>query len=338
MKQPKKILVIQLRRIGDVILTLPAVNALHNAFPNAQVDFLVEKPADQIIKNSPGISNVVVYNKKQHFKAILNIRAQKYDWVIDYLGNPRSILITALSGAKIKAGINDVFWRFLYNYKLKRKQAGDYIASEKIKQLEPLGVKFAPLQTLPVIKLTPQNIEEGKAELKKLGLLNHKPLIAFAPASRRITRQYPKEHYINLAKMLVNGLKTKVIVFWGPGEKKLAQEICNKAGKGVYLAPDTKTLNELAALLVNCNLLITNCNGPKHIALAVGTKTLTIHGSSDPKVWTPHNNKNHRAIYNKAIGCSPCRSNQCLNSVKCLAQIEHEEVFGVAREMLKGNI
>ena len=113
-----KILVIQLYRIGDALLTTPAVKELKKNFPEAIVDFLAENPAAEILKGNPHIDHVIVYDKKSPWRFIRQIRAQKYDWVIDFLGTPRSAVLTALSGARLKAGLARVFHRWAYNHPL----------------------------------------------------------------------------------------------------------------------------------------------------------------------------------------------------------------------------
>ena len=80
-----------LRRIGDVVLTIPAVRALRALYPDAQIDFLVEAPAHEMLAGIPELSNILVYNGKgiaNTLAWISNVRRRRYDWVIDYMGNP----------------------------------------------------------------------------------------------------------------------------------------------------------------------------------------------------------------------------------------------------------
>ena len=104
---PRSILVLQLRRIGDVILTTPAVAALKKRFPEAAIDFLVEKPGAEVLAGNPHIRKIQVYeaiNWRQALSEMSRVRRARYDWVIDFMGNPRTALLTFLSGAGVKAG------------------------------------------------------------------------------------------------------------------------------------------------------------------------------------------------------------------------------------------
>src|SRR5262245_27329057 len=103
---PRSILVIQLRRLGDVILTTPALEALKKRYPKAKLDFLVEAPGAEAVAGHPAIDETLVYDAEGPLEALvwaLKIRARGYDWVIDFLANPRTALLTALSGAEVKA-------------------------------------------------------------------------------------------------------------------------------------------------------------------------------------------------------------------------------------------
>ena len=145
---PSSILVIQLRRLGDVILTTPALDALKKKFPDAKLDFLVEKPGAEAVAGNPAIDETLVYDAEGPLGALswaFKIRARRYDWVIDFLANPRTALIAALSGAAVKAGPAHVARRWAYNVKMIQSTETCYAALEKVRWLSALGV--APLNT-----------------------------------------------------------------------------------------------------------------------------------------------------------------------------------------------
>ena len=144
---PRSILVIQLRRLGDVVLTVPALEALKKRFPDAKLDFLVESPGAEAVAGHPAIDEILTYDAEGLFGALswaLRIRARRYDCVVDFLANPRTALITALSGAKVKAGPAHVARRWAYNLKLLQSKDTCYAALEKVRWLTALGVKPDP--------------------------------------------------------------------------------------------------------------------------------------------------------------------------------------------------
>ena len=111
MKDPGRILVIQLRRIGDVILTTPAVAALKARWPRAELDFLVEPAGAEALAGNPHIHELIVYRARGPLGALpwlRRVRRKRYDWVIDFMGNPRTAFLTSFSGAAVNGAVYGV--------------------------------------------------------------------------------------------------------------------------------------------------------------------------------------------------------------------------------------
>jgi len=333
-EKPGKILVIQLRRIGDVILATPAVRALRRQFPDAKIDFLAEPACGAILAGNPRINEVLSYDPAHAAAWLWKIRRRGYDWVIDFLGNPRTCTICAFSGAKLRAGPGDVYWKFGYNHVFATFREPGYAALEKMLRLRELGVEINGSDHLPEIFPSEADRRWADEELSKAGLSpNGRPLLMLAPASRKITRQYPEEHFVRAVQLINETLPCRIAVLWGPGEEGLAANIAARCG-GVK-APHTDTLGRAAALVGKCDLLLTNCNGPKHMAVAQGRPTLTIHSSSDPRAWTPPDNPLHRYVRREDLDCVPCYRNECTRGLECLNGLPPERVAETALQMLK---
>ena len=314
---------LQLRRIGDVILTTPAVAALKKRFPEAAIDFLVEKPGAEVLAGNPHIRKIQVYeaiNWRQALSEMSRVRRARYDWVIDFMGNPRTALLTFLSGAGVKAGPAPGFHRWAYNTALRQSQKACYGGLEKIKVLASLGISSENAHFLPALYL---------AVKPKAG----DNVIGFAPASRRITRQWPAASYIQLGKMLRKQYGCEIKIFWGPGEKNLAQDIAMGIGQGARITAETQTLGQAAGLMARCKLLLTNCNGPKHIAVALGVPTITIHGSSDPVSFNPPHPR-HLVVRLDDLFCIGCGLNRCPYKLECMTQLSPQRVLESAQKLL----
>lgn len=329
-----KILVIQIRRIGDVLLTTPAVKTLKRAHPGAKLDFLAEPPCDQVLERNPDIDEVLAYDASSPLKWILKIRSRKYDWVVDFLGNPRSAAITALSKAPVKAGPGYTSMRWAYNVKFPEDAKGTYTAFKKINRLKVLGINteryYYPCYTLPGWA------EDYRAKrFNDMGCKNADLVIGFAPDSRRPARRWLPEYYSKLGKMAQQALNAKILVIWGPGEKELAKRIAEEISGDARITPETKSLAELAALLKGMDILVGNCNGPKHLATALGVPTLGIYGMSNPKSWTPPDDPRHQAISAGELDCIGCELTKCPRGLECMKLLAPERVFAKLREMVK---
>ena len=325
-------MVIQFRQIGDVLLSSPAARVLKENFPDAKLDFLTQPPSDQALERNPAIDEVLVYDPGRPLKWLLEIRRRGYDLVIDFMSNPRSALITALSGARVKAGPAYTCSAWAYNLRLELKPGQlEYNPFFKIDLLRQLGLKniFYPLPEFypaaPDLEWAAGIAQGGK-----------KPLILFSPASRRATRRWPAEHYARLASLIAGKAEASVMVLWGPGEKSLAEEVARLAAHPyVTVSPETATLSRLSALLKQSSLLVSNCNGTKHIAQASGVPTLGIYGSSRPESWTPPDDDRHRVVRNTSLECVACQKSGCPDEVKCLRELSPETVFATLEMMLE---
>ncbi len=327
---PGKILLIQFRQIGDVLLSSSAAEVLKANFPAAKLDFLTQPPSDQTLARNPAMDEVLVYDPRKPLKWLLEARRRRYDLIIDLMSNPRSALVTALSGARIKAGPAYTYSAWAYNFKLELKPGQrEYNPFFKIDLISQLGLKniFYPY---PKCYPAADDLDWAAGAAAELapGAGLKRPLIFFSPASRRITRQWPAEHYARLASLITKRTNAAVLVLWGPGEKPLADNIVRAAGHpSVFLSPETATLSRLAALLKQASLLVSNCNGVKHLAQASGVPTLGIYGSSRPESWTPPSDPRHQVIRNENLSCIACQKNECSQAEKCLKELSPEAVF-----------
>ncbi|MBI4247946.1 MAG: glycosyltransferase family 9 protein [Elusimicrobia bacterium] len=346
-----KILVIQLKRIGDVILTTPVFDALRRRYPQAQIDFLVESPSHEAVRDHPCLNRVLIYDPRTPLRWIAALRREGYDWVIDFLGTPRSAIIAAASGAAVKAGPGHVFSAWAYSHKFIENAATEYAAVAKLKMLAQLGLELPARAPELYFALSPDEKDQAARQLQSIfpgaGRVggdygpHEPPLIGLAPHSRRITRQWPQAHFIELGRRITRQIGADLIVFWGPGEKAEAKAIAAGIGDRARACPQTKTLNQLGAYLWHCDALVTNCNGPRHIATALGIPTLTVHGSSDPAAWNPPpenaetENSRFPFIRREDLFCIGCRKNRCPYELQCLRDLSPQVVFDKLMRLLQ---
>ena len=326
-----KVLVIQLRRIGDILMATPALEALRRRHPEASIDVLAERPGDQVLEGNPDVDRVLVYEPERPLAWLGRVRAERYDWVVDFLGNPRSALLTFASGAALRAGPAQVFHRWAYNRRLPESPVPLYSAEEKLFKLKGLDIPWPP-SVLPKIVLEESRLEWARGQAEGLGAAGR--LLAICPASRRATRQWPAERFAALARLAAQRLGLVPVVFWGPGERPLAEAVA-AAAPGARLAPETRHLKDLAALLKTAAVVVTNCNGPRHLAVAVGTPTLALHFSSDPRVWNPPSDPRFPYLRKEDLFCIGCRLNECPYRLECMTGLAPEDVFARLERLVR---
>ena len=339
MNYPRKILLIQLRRIGDVLMCTPALRALRANFPKSYIAFLVEKESSDILTLNPYLDEVIVLEREKYrnpfysLKKIWHIRKKRFDLVIDFLGNPRSAYISFLSGAKRRMGYDLPPRRFFYNITVKRDHAPKYAAAHKLDALQVLGRQSLDLK-LDFLILNEANVFAERF-FQENGVDQNNLIISVSPTSRRHFRRWPLERFARLADWLISQFKAHVILIWGPGEKGVVDEIASRMKERPIISWETENLFQLGGVLKKCDLHIGNDNGTKHIAVAMGKPTITIYGPQDPVSWTYPDPSRHKSL-KKKVDCPDCDKikHKC-TELSCLDLITVEDVQKVFLKLLK---
>lgn len=331
MLSPRRILLIQLRAIGDVILTTPALRVLKRHFPDAAVDFVANPGPAEVLAGNPYVDDVIVYPYKATNalglgKFCLSLFGKRYDVVVDYLGTSATALMSFLSRAPLRIGYDLRFRRYAYT-QLGQNYRGDiYNALTKFALLKPLGIEEeesdAEIFVSPEAAVWAQQLFETNGWMQET-------VVVLAPAAKRPARRWLPDRFASVARWLLEK-GHRVILVWGPGERAYVDGVANLVGSPVVVSPPT-TLMQLAALLQRCRLLVCNCGGAKHVAVAVGTPTLTIHGPTDPRVWTPPHDSRH-AYVRAELDCLDCGKRQC-DPLLCMEAVTTDQVIRKIEEM-----
>ena len=296
MLNPSRILLIQLRAIGDVILTTPAIRVLKRHFPEARIDFLANAAPAEALENNPHLHEVLIYPHAPNdlgglIRQGLKLRQRRYDMVIDFLGTAATALITRFSGAPVRVGYRLRFRRIAYTHHEVGYRGDIYNALTKFSLLRPLGIHDD--ESAPEMFVPAEAERWAKDYFDRTGLANQS-VIALAPQAKRLVRRWTAEGFSSVANWL-QSQGHQVILIWAPGERDYVEAVAKKIQSKPLLSPPT-SLMQLAALLKRCRLLVCNCGGAKHVAVAVSTPTFTIHGPTDPRVWTPPHDPRHAFV------------------------------------------
>jgi ADP-heptose:LPS heptosyltransferase len=334
MLEAHKILVIQLRQVGDVLLTTPVLRVLRAYYPHSHIAFLTERASAPLVMNNPHLDEVIIRNRYgswwEELELIRQIRHQQYDLVLDFFRNPRSGWLTLLSGAKYRVANYHPLRAFFYNITPKIQAGKGYATLDKLALLKAIGLEG---------DLTPPYLEvpeEARVYIEEFlaaqGISKPDLVITISPTGRRQHRKWMPEKYAQLADWLSDTCGAKIIFLWGPGEKEEVVSILKKCHRPHILACPTDLL-QLAALLDKSRLHIGNESAPRHIAVARGTPTLTILGPTSEANWT-YPSPFHRVVY-ESVPCRPCEKKTCAYQMECMRYLTVEKVAGACKELLE---
>jgi heptosyltransferase I len=361
----RKILLIKLSAVGDVVHTFPVLNKLRRRYPAAQLDWLVTPGITELLQHNPAISNVIAFSRDEWSapwrstpyvnaaRLIAQLRAVEYDLVIDLQGQFRSAVFAFTSGAPVRIGFDKPradIWKTLARKipEEARKHAWqgaregswlaytDHIALptldihpvERYLGIGPmLGLDDGPADfSFPI----PQEAHARIEALADYYDIAKAKLLVMAPGTNWETKEWRREAFAEVARhFLQKGCAVTLI--GSDRERAVCDEVARLAPGAVNLAGET-TLSELAALISRATLCVTNDSGPMHLAVALGRPVVSVFGPTD-QVWAgPY----HRdgAVLRADLDCSPCylrelrrcpHNHDCMNNVSAAAVITRAE-------------
>ncbi|MCF8413913.1 MAG: glycosyltransferase family 9 protein [Melioribacteraceae bacterium] len=331
----KKILLIKLRGIGDVVLSTIIFDSLQAAFPEAQVDFLTEKASKDFLLPLDEISNVYIFNRgstKDRLKLILKIRKQKYDLVIDLFSNPATAQLTRLSGARYRLGFPYRGRKYAYNLFGPEARAKVHSADLHLELISALGIK--PENNGFKFGLTEDAKLFANNYLSELNSTNDL-ICAIVPGGGWQSKRCDPSVFANIADSVIEKFGAKVLILWGPEDKNEAEQIKLKMINNCLFAPPTSLL-EMGALLKNVDFTIANDSGPMHISVAVETPTLSLHGPTSPFLQGAFGAKNETVRYDE-LSCIECNLLECTRKHECFLELPIERVLESVRRLLDKN-
>lgn len=342
MEEYKKILIIRLSSIGDIVLASPLIRLVRQRFPQAKIDMLVCAEFEELVAANPNLSRVILFDRKTGLKGLLRlcsrIREERYNLVIDIHKKLRSFLLCRTSGARQTVSYNKhSFLRFLLvKFKINRFVETPYVANLYLKSVEGFGIKDDG-----------QGLELNIARAKDMGVLEllrlegvskEYPLIGLAPGAHWYTKRWPKERFIELANLLIQRKGATIVIFGGRDEIALSEEIGGSLLNKPVIVTGKLSLMETAALLKRCKVLITNDTGVMHIAAAVKTPVVAIFGPTTKEFgYYPYRVANR--VISKDLPCKPCTTkgtSRCkIKTFDCMRLISSDEVLSAVEELLE---
>ncbi len=333
----RRVLLIRPRFIGDVCLTLPALDAVRSACPEARVGYLVEREAAPLLEGDPRVDELIVAERAPGVAGwaalVFRLRHFAPEVAIDLFCNPRTALWTWLSGARVRVGYPHKGWR-----------SGLYTHHARPRTLSAIGFHLASLDALgwtaaaatPRLHIREAARAEARQALAALGVPDGAPLVGFHPGARWPTRRWEAANFAELAGRFLERHRAGVaLVSGGPGDEALVAGVVEQLGRGRSRAVVNWPLARFVALQSLCRAFVCGDTGPMHTAVAAGTPTLGLISRNRPAMFFPYAEADgHRAHYARAE-CSPCHRDEC-EDLRCLKRLTVDGAWALLEPMLEG--
>jgi predicted lipopolysaccharide heptosyltransferase III len=352
----KKILIVKLDHIGDLLLVTPVITNLRRHYPHAHIAMLVGSWSKQVIECNPHIDEILSYDSpffrragrsatlKDAMQMLRRLKCERYDLIVELRGDFLTLALAMLRGGKYRLDLSTqrvlkkLRNSLLVNWgKEELKVESEYSKHEVEINLDVLrsgNITITSRKTF--FNVPPESQTWSKGFLSELGMGESKPIIAIHPGSPVPLKRWLPERFAKLADILIER-KMQVLFIGGPNERQLVGEIQSQMRHKPANIAGRTNLQQLGAVLHNCHLFIGNDSGPMHLAAAVGARVIGLFGPSSPERFGPFGD-NCTAIRRKS-DCSPCMKEKCrVVEEGCIIEISVEDVLGVIKEMFSGRI
>ncbi|MFH1351799.1 MAG: lipopolysaccharide heptosyltransferase II [Pseudomonadota bacterium] len=320
--------------VGDVVMTIPAIEAVRENFPESTITVLARPWVIPLLEGHPAVDWILPLKKGRGFLSDLveiirisvEIRRQRFDLAILFQNAFEAALLAYLGGIRYRVGYNTDGRRLLLSHAvvrddeiLKAHQVEYYLhilramgweARSKAPELFIPGKAVDSIQSL----FLSEGIGGGDF------LLGMGPGAVFGPAKR-----WPPERFALIGDWAVERWGAKVLIMGSEGEKRICKEVHQSMRHSPLDLCGLTTLGEVMELIKRCHFFVTNDSGLMHVASALDVPVVAVFGSTDPATTGPRSKKGR--IVRHESECAPCLKPECPTDFRCMLSIEPEDVW-----------
>ena len=343
------ILIVKMSAVGDVIHTLPALNAIRKHYPDAHIAWLVEEAASDLVAGHDAVDRVLISGRKRWIKGIFGsgnvgdlkeayrfirqLRDTRYDLILDFQSLLKSGVLIGLSKGKRKVGFGKgmehtehSYW-FL-NERVPAVSMEHHALLRGMMLLEAVGIPSSEIVfDLPVLD---RHRDAVRDLLDLHGVTKEKRLAAIHPIAKWDTKLWDNEKFSVLADRLIEEFDANVVFTGSAADRDTILRIISAMqGDAANLAGET-TLLMLAALYEEAAFVVSPDTGPMHLAAAVDTPVVALFGPTAP--WRTGPFGSGHQIIRAGLECSPCFKRKC-ETKACMDRISVEDVIGGIRNL-----
>ena len=258
-----RIAVIRIRSMGDCILTTPALSILKQSRPDVAVAIVVEERFRALFEGNPDVSEILPPEWRV-------VRRWRPELCLNFHGGNASTVMTALSGARFRAGFAHFRSSWIYNVKIPRAQ--DILGVEgKVHTVEHLASA--------AFQLGARRIEIPRAKLVATPARMEAPYAVIHPRAATAEKTWPADRFLDVAAYLQKSWELTPVFVGGAGE--------DLGAFGRWRTVSGAPLAEVKSFIASASLFVGNDSGPAHMAAAFGVPSVVIFGASDPVIWAP---------------------------------------------------
>jgi len=337
----RKILVVRLSSIGDIILTTPLLRSLKSAYPEARITFLVKKQYADLLSSSPYIDQLISFDQKKGFGELQRIKkrlqTEEFDLYLDVHKNWRSRYLRAGLGAKIISTYHKLIFKrtLLIWFKINIYRKIKPVYERYFDSVRDLHIKYDGKGTDIFV---PESGNQRVLDvLSGTGFDFGVPLIILCPGATYFNKRWQPEGFIKTGKTLIHEKSAFIVVHGGPEDSGLCKNISEGIGEHSVSLAGQFSLSESAALLKLANVVVANDSGLLHLAQSQKIPVVGIYGPTTRELgYFPVDHKS--IVVETDISCRPCTHNgldKCPRKhFRCMKEISADKVIAATMQYL----
>ena len=327
----KRILIVKLAAIGDVLRTTPLLTGLKRAYPRSHITWVVDKEAYPLLKNNPLIDRLLTFD----FPSTLPLELETFDLVMGLEKEPRGAALVSRVKADVKKGfglgpegnIYPLNQASEYAFFLGLSDEEKFYRNRKTYPeliFEIAGLDYQKDEYL--LFLSPEDIAFAEGFAKKVGLRKGEVVIGLNTGAGGVfaNKAWILQGYVKLIEKLAKEPKTRLLLLGGPGERERNRKISRQVKKAVIDTGCENTLGQFAALIGLCDLVVTGDTTALHLAIGLKKKVVAIFGPTCAQEIELYG-RGEKIL--SPISCAPCYRRKCDVSPSCMEAITVEEVM-----------
>jgi ADP-heptose:LPS heptosyltransferase len=289
----EKILVLQLRQLGDTLMSTPVLRQLHRLHPRAEIDWLCQESNACILRSHPHIRGIETLPRGASAAYFVRLATRlwrrRYDLVVDIQSLAKTAALTWLTRAPERLGFRRR-WRQAFYTKSESASAIEYSAVHRLRLLQDPRVQLDDVSLDFYV-----SSQERETALDFCCRRFRPPVAAIYGCRQEFTRRWSPVNFATIADRLSEQGFQPYLVF-GPGEQEAAREIAARMRYPALVDYEPLPLPVLKETLAACALMVTCDGGPKHIATSAGLPTVTFCHGDSAIFWNPPQCPQHRVV------------------------------------------
>jgi heptosyltransferase II len=337
---PVRILIRGTNWIGDAVMSEPALSAIRQAFPKADITLLVKPAIAELFQQHPAIDHLLIYEHRGRHARLSGkwalgseLRRGRFDVAILLQNAFEAALLSCLAGIPRRYGYGTDGRAFLLSdaITVPHRTALAHQTQYYLDLLRPLGITPSP--AAPRLFVSDSEDERMRQRLTEAGIQATERLIGINPGSTYgSAKRWLPERFAHAADRVVEQFGGRVAIVGAAGEEALGEAIAEKMHSKPVLLSGRTSIRELMSIIKRCRLFITNDTGPMHIAAAFDVPVVAIFGPTDFRTTSPFGEAHQ--IVRQPVECSPCLLRECPIDHRCMTGVTVEHVYEAAAKQL----